>query len=111
MKEKSKTKSSSSKRYDAEFKRAAVEMVLHGGKALAQVARELGVSEYSLHLWKKAHLKQMQPTQVEGHLLSPQELIKQIHRQQKEIEWLRQQREILKKAMSILGETPTPGMR
>ena len=86
-------------------------MVLHGGKALAQVARELGVSEYSLHLWKKAHLKQMQPTEVDGQLLSPQELIKQIHRQQKEIEWLRQQREILKKAMSILGETPAPGMR
>ena len=111
MKEKSKTKSSSSKRYDADFNRAAVEMVLHGGKALAQVARELGVSEYSLHLWKRAHLKQMQPTEVDGQLLSPQELIKQIHRQQKEIEWLRQQREILKKAMSILGETPTPGMR
>ena len=99
------------KRYDAEFKRSAVEMVIHGGKALTQVARELGVSEYSLHLWRKAQLSRMQPAEVDGQAMSPQEMVKEIRRQQKEIEWLRQQREILKKAMSILGETPNPGMR
>jgi transposase len=99
------------KRYDAEFKRSAVEMVLRGERALAQVARELGVSEYSLHLWKRAQLERMQPTEVNGQAMSSQEMAKEIRRQQKEIEWLRQQREILKKAMSILGETPSPGMR
>ena len=35
----------------------------------------------------------------------------EIKRQQKEIEYLKRQREILKKAMSILGEEPNPGMR
>ena len=99
------------KRYDAEFKRSAVEMVIHGGKPLTQVARELGVSEYSLHLWRKAQLSRMQPAEVDGQAMSPQEMVKEIRRQQKENEWLRQQREILKKAMSILGETPNPGMR
>jgi uncharacterized glyoxalase superfamily protein PhnB len=29
-------------------------MVIHSGKTQAQVARELGCSEYSLTLWKKA---------------------------------------------------------
>jgi hypothetical protein len=53
----------------------------------------------------------MQPAEVDGQAMSPQEMVKEIRRQQKEIEWLRQQREILKKAMSILGETPNPGMR
>lgn len=99
------------KRYDAEFKRAAVEMVIHGGKPLTQVARELGVSEYSLHLWRKKQLAAMSPAEVDGQEMSPQEMAREIRRQQKEIEWLRQQREILKKAMSILGETPSPGMR
>jgi len=99
------------KHYDAEFKRSAVEMIVQGGRPLKQVARELGVSEYSLHLWRKAYLGQMQPAVVAGETLSPQEMVKEIRRQHKEIEWLRRQREILKKAMSILGEDPTPGMR
>ena len=30
-----------------EFKRQAVELVIHSGKTQAQIARELGVSEYS----------------------------------------------------------------
>ena len=34
-----------------------------------------------------------------------------IREQHKEIEYLKRQREILKKAMSILGEEPNPGMR
>ena len=38
-------------------------------------------------------------------------MVAEIKRQQKEIEYLRRQREILKKAMSILGEEPNTGMR
>ena len=38
------------KRYDEEFKRQAVELVIHSVKTQAQIARELGVSEYSLTL-------------------------------------------------------------
>ena len=37
-------------------KRQAVELVIHSGKTQAQIARELGVSEYSLTLWKRAEL-------------------------------------------------------
>jgi transposase-like protein len=44
------------KRYNEEFKRQAVELVIHSGKTQAQIARELGVSEYSLTLWKKDYL-------------------------------------------------------
>jgi transposase-like protein len=44
------------KRYDEEFKRQAVELVIHSGRTQAQIARELGVSEYSLTLWKKDYL-------------------------------------------------------
>ena len=34
------------KRYEEEFKHQAVELVLHSGKTQAQIARELGISEY-----------------------------------------------------------------
>jgi len=51
------------RRYGEEFKRQAVELMIHSGKTQRQVARELDVSEYSLNLWKKAYLgQQAQPT-------------------------------------------------
>lgn len=106
-----KQKSNQSKRYDEEFKRSAVELIVHSGRPLSQVARELGVSEYSLHLWRKRYLGQMPAAQVEGKPMSAEEMAKEIRRQHKEIEYLKRQREILKKAMSILGEDPTLGMR
>jgi transposase len=99
------------RRYDEEFKRQAVELVLHSGKTQRQVARELDVSDYSLTLWKKAYLGQQKPAQIEGQMKSPEEMVKLIREQHKEIEYLKRQREILKKAMSILGEEPTNGMR
>ncbi len=43
--------------------------------------------------------------------MSPEQMVAEIKRQHKEIEYLKRQREILKKAMSILGEEPNPGMR
>jgi transposase-like protein len=36
-----------------------VEIVIHSGKTQAQVARELGVSEYSLNLWRKKYFKEL----------------------------------------------------
>ena len=54
------------KRYDEEFKRQAVELVIHSGKTQAQIARELGVSEYSLTLWKKEYLRHVRPAELNG---------------------------------------------
>jgi transposase len=99
------------KRYDEEFKRQAVELVIHSGKTQAQIARELGVSEYSLTLWKRNYLGHLKPAQLDGEQMSPEQMFEKIRQQQKEIEYLKRQREILKKAMSILGEEPHSGMR
>src|SRR6201988_3756527 len=99
------------KRYDEEFKRQAVELVIHSGRSQAQIARELGVSEYSLSLWKRAYPGHLKPGQLDGEQMSPEQTLKKIREQQKEIEYLKRQREILKKTMSILGEEPNSGMR
>ncbi|HEU5374718.1 MAG TPA: transposase [Ktedonobacteraceae bacterium] len=37
----------------AEFKREAVRLAQTSGKPIAQVARELGISDTSLHQWRK----------------------------------------------------------
>ena len=99
------------KRYDEEFKRQAVELVIHSGKTQAQIARELGVSEYSLTLWKRDYLGHVRAAQLDGQQLSPEQMLEKIRQLQKENEYLKRQREILKKAMSILGEEPHSGMR
>ena len=99
------------KRYDEEFKRQAVELVIHSGRSQAQIARELGVSEYSLTLWKRAYLGHLKPGQLDGEQMSPEQMFEKIRQLQKENEYLKRQREILKKAMSILGEEPQSGMR
>jgi transposase len=97
--------------YSEEFKRQAVELLIHSGKPQAQLARELGCSDMSLSGWKRKYLKSLAPAKLDGGPQEPEELVATIKQQQKEIEYLRRQREILKKAMSILGEEPNPGMR
>jgi transposase len=99
------------KTYDEEFKRQAVELLIHSGRTQAQIARELGVSDYSLTLWKRAYLGHLKPAQLSAEQMSPDQMLEKIRQLQKENEYLKRQREILKKAMSILGEEPNPGMR
>lgn len=41
------------KTYTAEFKREAVRLAQTSGKSIAQVARELGISDTSIHQWRK----------------------------------------------------------
>jgi hypothetical protein len=53
----------------------------------------------------------VRPGQLDGEQMSPEEMLEKIRQQQTEIEYLKRQREILKKAMSILGEEPHSGMR
>jgi len=90
------------RRYGEEFKRQAVELMIHGGKSQRQVARELDVSEYSLTLWKKAYLGQQKPAEINGEMKSPEEMAKIIREQYKEIEYLKRQREILSLVLSTV---------
>jgi hypothetical protein len=46
--------------------------VIHSSKTQTQIARELGVSEYSLTLWKRDYLGQVKPAQLDGEQLSPE---------------------------------------
>ena len=106
-----KKKAAYHKPYDEEYKRQAVDLVITSGKTCEQVARELGCSGYSLHLWKKQYLAQMAPVEVDGRSLSAEELEQENRALRKQVQYLERQREILKKAISILGEEPNPGMR
>jgi transposase len=41
------------RRFDPEFREGAVRIVTETGKPVAQVARDLGISAYTLHNWVK----------------------------------------------------------
>jgi transposase len=47
----------SRKTYDKEFKKSAVKLVLDSGRAIAQIASDLGIADNTLFNWKKKYLE------------------------------------------------------
>lgn len=87
------------KTYTREFKLEAVQLVKSSGKPLSQIARDLGVSETALYNWCKQLAEQgQQAFPGSGHQTAEQE---EIRRLQRELEVTRQERDILKKVVSI----------
>ena len=89
------------KTYTAEFKREAVRLAQTSGKPIAQVARELGISDTSIHQWRKelaAHRDEAFPGS--GHQTAQEEELRRLRR---ELEITRQERDILKKVVSIFS--------
>ena len=103
--------------YGIEFRQGAVDLLLSSGRPLKQVALELGVSANALRQWRnralgQGHAAQAVAPQAPGRSGVPlADAPGEIRRLQRENDYLRRQREILKKAMSILSEDPANGMR
>lgn len=90
--------------YTREFKIEAARLVREGGHGMAQVARDLGVPDSVLWRWVKQYAED--PEQAfpgKGHLKVRDE---ELRRLQCENENLRQEREILKKALAIFSKGP-----
>jgi transposase len=105
------------KTYTQEFREGAVDLLRTSGQPLSQVARELGVSVASLRNWKNQFLGASAGL-ADGALgddglpvASAKELWDDNQRLLRENLHLKRQREILKKAASILAEDPQLGMR
>jgi transposase len=93
-------KSTSRKQYSSEFKREAVRLVTEGGLSMAQVARDLGLNDNLISRWKKEATQNGERAfPGQGH---PQD--EELSRLRRENEVLRQEREILKKAISIFSQ-------
>ncbi len=83
--------------YSAEFKQEAVALVKRSGKSANQVARELGLAQTSLSRW----LREVDAHPTEENVFATQEELKQL---KKEIERLRLERDILKKATAFFAK-------
>lgn len=99
------------KTYTAEFKREAVRLAQTSGKPIAHVARELGISDTSIHQWRKelaAH-----GSQAFAGLGHQSELEEENRRLKRELERTRQERDRRKKpsASSRTASCEVPGGR
>jgi transposase len=87
------------KQYSVEFKREAVRLLETSGKSASRLEVELGIGKGNLWRWKRefaAHGEGAFPGH--GRLTPEQERFRQLER---ELEIVRQERDILKKAVAI----------
>jgi transposase len=94
------------RRFDLEFRVGAVRIVKETGKPVAQVARDLGVSPYTLHNWVKADREQDQD-QADGGGLGESEREELARLRAERAQWekdraeLEMEREVLKRSVVL----------
>ena len=94
------------RRDDREFKQNAVELV-RAGRTVSRVARDLGVSTWSLGRWGQA-ANAGQAQNEPKTLAAESEEQRELRRLKQENDYPRQQRDILKKALGILSAEMPP---
>lgn len=89
--------------FTKEFKLEAVQLVQRSGKSQAQIARDLGIADSTLHHWCKEFAEQgSQAFPGSGHQTAQEEDLRRLKR---ELEVTRQERDILKKALAIFSRS------
>jgi transposase len=90
------------KQYGREFKIEALRLLETSGKSAAQLERELGIGKGNLSRWKRQSAKEGEDAfPGHGRQTPEQEELRKLRR---ENEILRQERDILKKAIAIFSE-------
>ena len=90
------------KKYEREFKMEAVRLLEASGKSASQLERELGIGKGNLWRWKRKFAADGEDAfPGHGRLTPEQERLRQL---QRENGILREERDILKKAIAIFSE-------
>jgi transposase len=87
--------------FDKQFKLDAVRLTTEGGRGVSEVARDLGISENTLHNWRrqfKDHGGNAFPGK--GRLVPAEEDLRRLER---ELANVKEERDILKKALGIFS--------
>ena len=91
------------RKFDFDFKRQAVSLVLEEGLSKSEVARRLGISPALIGVWVKKFQKDgSQAFPGKGHQTSEQEEIRKL---KQELKRVTMEREILKKTIGFFVET------
>jgi transposase len=92
------------RKYDREFKVEAVKLVTGGGRAVAEVARNLGIHENLLYKWREKYTEDIAHAFPGKGRLKPAE--EELRRMRRELADVTQERDILKKALAIFSKEP-----
>jgi transposase len=88
------------KHHTDEFKAEAVELVERSGKSVPEIAEDLGINERTLYHWIAAH----KPKEISSNSVNEANLAAENKRLRRELEIMRQERDILKKAMGVFAK-------
>lgn len=89
-------------RHTEEFWRETVRLLESSGKSVPELAREMGLNEKSLYRWRKKYSIVGSSSTTAP---NTSDLEAELKRLQRENEVLRQERDILKKAISIVSRS------
>ena len=93
------------RQYTREFKAETIEFLLRGGKSTVEVARDLGIRAELLYRWKREYLNDKEHSfPGAGHLRDPED--EKIRKLERELRSVKEERDILKKALAIFSKTP-----
>jgi len=93
----------SNRKYDSEFKREAVLLVVEQGLSIREVESNLGITHGVLKGWVQKYRDNQNAPPVAPGQLSPEAELKQLR---KDNERLRRERDILKKTVAIFSTDP-----
>ena len=89
--------------YPPEFKREALGMPAAGEHTMAKLERELGITPGLIRQWKRKAERKGEHISAESGPMAPEAVAARIRELERENARLRQEREILKKAMAIFS--------
>ena len=87
--------------FSREFKRDAVQLVTEKGMPVGKVARELDIHPNLLHLWRRRFLAEGEKVFTGRGRITPE--VAEIRGLRKQLEKVRQERDILKKALAVFS--------
>ena len=94
----------SKRQYTGEFKREVLAMAAKGEKSISELERDLGITAGLVYKWRRRYR-----FDEKGEALAPseeREAAAEIRRLKRELEVVRQERDILKKAIQIFSQDP-----
>ncbi|WP_243385518.1 transposase [Bacillus kexueae] len=92
------------KQYDQEYKEYVAKLIVEEGRKQTGVAYELEIATSTVGRWVKNYREKMEQSKNSESNLTPSEVEKLMKKHQREVEKLREENEILKKAMHIFKQ-------